>query len=354
MRAALLIAVLLAGGTLAALWATGGFDTLAAWARGEQREAQNAMAGGLRAIKAGEPGALAALLGLCFAYGVFHAAGPGHGKVLIGGYGVGSAVRVGPMVGIALVSSLAQATTAVLLVYAGVFVFDWTRERMTGLADGLLDAASYGAIALIGAWLALRGLRRLMALRGEHGQGHHERHLDGGPGQVQDGRNLHVHDNRGHRAHDHGHDHGHGHAHDHGHGHAHDHGNGHAHGHAHDHACGHAHGPTVEEVARVRTLRDAAVLVAGVAIRPCTGALFLLILTWRMGIDAAGILGAYAMGLGTASVTVAVAVASVMMRNGLTLSLADRPAARVALPVLELAAGAVIATVALQVLARTL
>lgn len=110
----------------------------------------------------------------------------------------------------------------------------------------------------------------------------------------------------------------------------------------------------MEEVARVRTLRDAAVLVAGVAIRPCTGALFLLILTWRMGIDAAGILGAYAMGLGTASVTVAVAVASVMMRNGLTLSLADRPAARVALPVLELAAGAVIATVALQVLARTL
>lgn len=313
MRTALLIAALLVGGGTLALWAVGGFESIAFWAAERQRGVQNAMAQGLRALKGGEPGALAALMGLCFAYGFFHAAGPGHGKVLIGGYGVGSRVRLVPLLGIAVVSSLAQATTAVALVYGGVFLLDWTRERIVGVTEDWLVPASYAAVGLIGLWLVWRGARRMWRLAplvrpapvaaAAQGGGHHHHHRPSG---------------------------------------------------GHCDTCGHAHGPSVEQVAGLRTLRDGVALVASVAIRPCTGALFLLVLTWRMGIDAAGIAGAYVMGLGTASVTVAVAVGAVIFRDGVTLSFADRPWARALVPALELAAGALVALVAANLLLRSL
>jgi ABC-type nickel/cobalt efflux system permease component RcnA len=80
-------------------------------------------------------------------------------------------------------------------------------------------------------------------------------------------------------------------------------------------------------------------------VRPCSGALFLLILTFQMGIGAAGVAGAFAMGLGVAVVTVAVAVLAVWSREGV---LAGLGAARVwrVLPWLEIAGGAVIAAFA--------
>ena len=102
----------------------------------------------------------------------------------------------------------------------------------------------------------------------------------------------------------------------------------------------------------MRSLRDAILLIGGVAIRPCTGALFVLILTWRMDIVAAGIAGAFAMGLGVA---VAVAIASVTLREGALAPLArGGPALRMALPGLEVAAGALVALVAGQLFLRAL
>ncbi|MBR9763308.1 MAG: hypothetical protein GYB53_07245 [Rhodobacteraceae bacterium] len=252
------------------LWHFGGMAALTAWAAGGQREAQNAMAGTLRALRGGQPGALMALLGICFTYGLFHAAGPGHGKMLIGGYGVSQKVTALRLSGLALVSSLAQSASAVLLVTAGIALLDWSRARMVGLAEDWLAPASYAAIGGVGAWLALRGVRHLWqgmrrrsaAREHEHGHGHHHTHADGSC------------------------------------------------------SCGHRHGPTADEAARVRSLRDAALLIGAVAIRPCTGALFLLILTWRMDILAAGIAGTFAMGLGVASVTIGVALATVFLRAG--------------------------------------
>ena len=301
-----IIAALVIAALAAWLWLGNGADQLARWAADGQREAQTALARGLRALRAGEPGALIALLSMCFAYGFFHAVGPGHGKILIGGYGVARQVSMVRLSVLALVSSLAQAATAVILVYSGVLLFNWSRERMEGLADTLLAALSYGAIALIGAWLAYRGLRTLWRSFRPADDHHH----------------THDHDHSGHS-------------------------------HVCD-TCGHSHGPSIEEVAKVSSLRDALVLVGAIAIRPCTGALFLLILTWRMDIQVAGILGAFAMGLGTASVTVVVALMAVVFRSGALETLSEGQTARRALGTVELIAGVVIAMLALQLLMRAL
>jgi ABC-type nickel/cobalt efflux system permease component RcnA len=291
MRLGILIPLGIALLAVALVWAAGGFADLAAWAARNQRAVQEDMAGAIRGLKAGHAGAFMGLMTLAFAYGFFHAAGPGHGKMLIGGYGLGRRVPALRLSLIALASSLAQALTAIALVYGGIFLIGWTRERVEGVAEAWFTPLSYAAIGALGLWLVWRGLRGLRPAPPAHGGHHHHDHL-------------------------------------------------------HDAQCGHAHGPTVEQAARVASFRDAALLVGGIALRPCSGAIFLLIICWRLGVDAAGIAGVLAMAIGTATVTVAVALLSATAREGALAGLAEGAAARRALPVLELTAGALIFTAA--------
>lgn len=282
-----------------ALWATGALEGVSAWAADWQRQVQTSMARGLRALRAGEPGALLALLTVCFSYGFFHAVGPGHGKVLIGGYSLASRATMWRMSSVALLSSLAQGLSAILLVFAGVLVLNLTRQQMVGLAEDWFADASYAAIALIGLYLLVRGARKLLRVA------HYEAH-----------------------GHEHHHDH------------------------AHCHDCGHAHAPGLHDVEAAGNWRELAVLIAGVAIRPCTGALFLLVLTWQMGLVWQGILGVVAMALGTASVTIVTALVAVGLRGGLLAGLIEGGGtlATRAVPLLEIAAGALIVIVALGLL----
>jgi ABC-type nickel/cobalt efflux system permease component RcnA len=289
MRALIALAVLAAILAAVVFWTSGADRVVLAWAVEGQRAAQTGMAGAIRALRAGDPAAVIPLLSVCFAYGFFHAAGPGHGKMLIGGYGAARAVGPLRLSVVALVSSLAQGATAVLLVAAGVWIVGWSRERMTALAETVLQPAGFVAIAAVGLWLVFRGARSL-ARRA--------------PAAVTSA----------------GQDHG---------------------------ACGHAHGPAPAEIAGATGWRELAGLVAAVAIRPCTGALFLLVLTAQMGIFLWGVAGTLAMALGTASVTVAVALGAVGARRGLVAGLADGAGqvARVQ-PAVEIAVGLAVAWIA--------
>ncbi|MDF3855843.1 nickel/cobalt transporter [Paracoccus sp. P2] len=284
MRKAVLIALLaLAVAAGLVLW-TGLDDRVARMAVGWQRDYQNALA---RALRGGETGAVTAFLGICFAYGFLHALGPGHGKALIGAYGLATDVPMRRMVSLAAITSLAQATVAVAVVYAGVWIFGGARDRVEG-ASASLEPFSAAAIAALGIILCWRGFRRLAAGRHRHGHAHSETC-----------------------------------------------------------GCGHAHVPDAQDVLAARSWREAAALVAGVALRPCTGALFLLILTWRFDLDVIGIAGAYVMGIGTMMVTGLAAVAAVALRRGVHVSLPALGRASVIASLAEIAFGGLVAIFAI-------
>ncbi|MBW7055894.1 hypothetical protein KY389_04180 [Paracoccus bogoriensis] len=288
---------------LIALWLSGGLSGIAAWAAAGQRQAQNLMAGALQSLRAGDPGAAATLIALCFGYGFFHAAGPGHGKLVIGSYGYGSQVPFGRLAVLSVSSSLAQAGTAILLVWIGLAALDLGREELTRLSERHMADLATVLIGLVGLWLVLRGARMLRDVARPGPEHDHHRH--------------------------------------------------HHHGKAC--GCGHAHGPSPAQIAQTRSFRDGLLVVMAIAARPCTGALFLLLLTWRMEIFAMGVAGTVAMGLGTASVTVAVAGLSVWARRG-SLALVPRTgplaaAARWMPGAMQLGAGALIALAAALTLA---
>jgi len=297
MRRALILTGLPVAVLLGLLWLAGGCDGLLRAAVAAQREAQDALAGAVRAIRAGQPGAVLGLMGVSFGYGVLHAVGPGHGKALIGAYGLARRVPVLRLSVLALLSSLAQAAVAVALVYGAVAVLGLTRQAATGLAEGAVPVIGNLMIAGLGLWLLARGIAGLRRRAGPRGHDHHDHGADCG--------------------------------------------------------CGHAHGPSVDQVERLTGWRDAALLVAGIALRPCSGALFLLILTWQLGIGAAGVAGAFAMGLGTALVTLAVAVLAGWAREGALQRLSGGALTR-ALPLAEAGFGAVILTAGLVLVWRAL
>jgi nickel/cobalt exporter len=299
MRRVVACALILTLAILAWLWLSGGFSQLLVWAAGEQRSFQNGIARTLRALRGGEAGAYAVLLSSCFAYGFFHAIGPGHGKLLVGGYGVAQDVPMLRLSLIALASSLGQAVTAIVLAFGGLWILGLTRDRMVGAAEEILAPLSYGLIAMIGLWLVVRGFRRMRRAQVTHDHTHHA-----------DGEACNT--------------------------------------------CGHRHGPSLDEAGQTNNLRDAFLLIGGIAIRPCTGALFVLIITWQMGIAMVGVAGAFAMALGTASVTVAVGIAASGFRGGIMRSVAQASALAWIMPMLEIAAGVVVIVLSAGLLLRAL
>ncbi|MGC1496274.1 MAG: hypothetical protein WA790_10720 [Sulfitobacter sp.] len=289
-------AVLAVIACLALIWFTGGFAQVSVWAADQQRDFQNTIATALRGARAGEAGAVLALVSACFAYGLAHAAGPGHGKVLIGGYGFARKIPMLRLSLIALAASLGQAVTAIALVYAGVLVLNLSRQAMIGVTEQIFAPASYAAIVAVGLWLVWRGIRRLREKPA---------HKHVGADDVCA-------------------------------------------------SCGHAHGPSLEQVDQANSAREIAALIVGIAIRPCTGALFVLIITWQMGIAMIGILGTFAMAIGTAAVTIGVGLTATGLRGGVLAGLADSARGAQIAALVEVVAGCVVVLLAGGLLWRAL
>ena len=297
---------------------TGPVGRTIAWVQAKQGEYNRALVAAVRRLKTDNVVTAAATLAfLSFLYGVFHAVGPGHGKAVISAYVLANERTARRGVLIAFIASAFQALTAIALVGIMAVAFRATSLQMQTM-DAWIERASYALIVAVGAWLLVTQLRALVTGKPAHGHGpgHH------GHGHADEAHHKHAPVVRVAGAHaPAGHAHAHA-GHSHGHDHAHAHGHGHAPGDACDEHCGHAHLPEPAQLEGAWSWRRALALSFAVGIRPCTGAVLVLVFALTQGLFWAGVFATFAMALGTFITVAALAVLAVTSRD-LAARLAD-------------------------------
>ena len=265
----------------------------------QQQRLNRELAGAVRQMKTGNALHATLLLAfLSFAYGVLHAAGPGHGKAVISSYVLANEKTVRRGIMLSFLSAFIQALSAIAIVGVLAIALRATSLEINA-AEKWIETVSWGFVALIGAWLLWGQLGALLKRRSAAAvatASHHHDHA-----QPHAHAHEHAHGSCGHN-----HNHGASHAHSHGHAHEHDH---HAHeGHSHaadGSCCDHAHIPDPSQLQGSLTWTKALAIAFSVGIRPCTGAILVMIFALSQGLLIAGIFSAFAMAFGTA-ITVSV------------------------------------------------
>ena len=245
-------------------------------------------------------------MGISFIYGIFHAAGPGHGKAVISSYLLANEETWRRGIALSFASALLQALTAVAIVAVAAVLIGAT-AKMMGDTVRVIEIVSYALIVLLGAAAPLGEGPRLSSYpaRGQVG-------TRSGSGRS-GGRPVHLHVHWRGRADCRHHDHSHRRPspdHDHAHDHA-------------DHASrrtteeedvlpwGHAHGPEPEELAGPGGWRRGLSAIVAVGLRPCSGAIIVLVFALAQGLFWAGVASTFVMGVGTAITVAAIATLAV-------------------------------------------
>jgi nickel/cobalt transporter (NicO) family protein len=287
------------------------------WLMTKQSEFYREMSSTIRAAKA-DGSAVWTLLAISFAYGIFHAAGPGHGKTVISSYLVANEETARRGIVLSFVSALMQSLIAVLIVGIGAWLLNVTAATMCG-AERVIEIASYALIAAFGIRLVwTKGSGFIAALRSSYARS--EPRLApvlANAAPLHPGHEHYPHDHGG-PGHHHHHDHASVHAtvaHDHASGHANPTHHDHDHDHVHDEHCGHSHGPEPAQLAGPGGWRRGLSAVFTVGIRPCSGAILVLVFSLAQGLFWAGIAATFVMGLGTAITVATIAIIAVSAKG---------------------------------------
>jgi nickel/cobalt exporter len=253
------------------------------WILAKQAEFYRQFSGLLRAAKA-DGSAAWTLFGLSFLYGMFHAAGPGHGKAVISSYVVANEETWKRGVVLSFASAVLQAIVAVTVVGVAAALLNATAASMSR-AVNLIEILSYGLIILIGLRLLWVKGRALIAEW-------QPRHRPAAVGAAVTPAHLHHPTQFG--EHDHArceHDH-------------------HHHG-DHASACGHMHAPEPEQLAGPGGWTRGLSAIAAVGLRPCSGAILVLVFALAQGLFWAGVVATFIMALGTGMTVAAIATVAV-------------------------------------------
>lgn len=252
-------------------------DGVFGWIAHRQSEFYKAMTGGLRKMRT-DPNAGWWLIALSFAYGVFHAAGPGHGKAVITSYVLANNQTWRRGVFLSFVSALFQGLVAIAFVAVAITVFRVTALQMTD-ATMVLERTSALAILALGLWLAwtkvIAPARIALADRAaEVVVASEDGVVDcaiGTPQRTSIAAAL--------------------------------------------CACGRSHGPDPSTLEGTFDVRRAASAILAVGVRPCTGALIVLVFAFAQGLTWAGIAAVMAMAFGTGLTVAALAGFAVAARS---------------------------------------
>ncbi|WP_051132319.1 nickel/cobalt transporter [Thioalkalivibrio sp. AKL19] len=273
----------------------GPLERLTGWMLQTQRQLHRSLTEGLHALRDGPTAQTAgALILVSLFYGIFHAAGPGHGKAVISAYLLTQPQNLRRGILLSTVSALAQGLTAIVLVGVLIGLFGWLARDTLGQVR-TLEIASFALVALLGLWLMARALRHAWRLHRAH---------------------------RG--AHSHTHDHG----------------------HEHDAHCGCGTPHHVDPDHRGTWWGT----VLAVGIRPCSGAVLIMAVSAALGLAWAGVAAVLAMSLGTAATVSVLATLAVSARDWTRRWLGPTRMGRFTYigPALGLAGGGVIALIGLS------
>jgi nickel/cobalt exporter len=281
------------------------------WILTRQAAFYRSLSGFIRASR-DDGAAMWGLFGISFLYGIFHAVGPGHGKAVISSYLVANEETWRRGVVLSFASAAIQSAVAIIVVAVAAVLLGTTAKAI-GWTVHVVETISYGLVILIGLRLLFvkgrgflmacrelsRGLTwqpasieaatslpgsRMIVLRHDHRPGTTSFRCE----PCHGGDNDHVHGPHCHDDPDHD---------------------------RHESAWGHAHGPEPSELAGADGWRRGVSAVIAVGLRPCSGAIIVLIFALAQDLFWTGAAATLVMGLGTAITVAAIATLAVGARN---------------------------------------
>jgi nickel/cobalt transporter (NicO) family protein len=238
------------------------------WLMEQQRDYHRELTTALKSLSQEENWeTITALILGSFLYGIFHAAGPGHGKAVLTSYLLSHGENLGRTLSLATLAAFCQGVVAILIVYGLIYLAGWL-PRETSSAVQWSERLSFFLVAVLGAWLAFRALKAIYRFWRAR----------------QDFVGL-----------------------------THDHGAPHSHG--TDAACGHDHLPSPKQMDAARDWRGMIGVALSIGMRPCSGAILVLVFAKAFGIAWSGIWAVFAMSAGTAITVASLALLAIKARG---------------------------------------
>lgn len=225
------------------------------------------------------------LIAFSFIYGVLHSAGPGHGKIVISTYLATHPTRLRTSLMLTLLSSLAQGVVAILLVAVSLGVLSLS-SRQLQYSNVWLEKASYVLVIVLGLILCYRAIKRLRIAMSEQRASAKRQSFKLQSLKLQSVIQVysltpvrptsplliqpplttkstqHIH--------------------------------------SADCGCGHRHLPTDRELDAGNDWRTRLAIIFAIGIRPCSGAILVLLFSKVLGVFVWGMAAAMAMAIGTA------------------------------------------------------
>lgn len=202
------------------------------------------------------------LVGLSFAYGLLHSLGPGHGKMIVTTYLATHPTKIHVSLRITFFSAILQAVTAITLVSLLLMLFHSSMREVNNQAEQFIQL-SFMAILILGTVIAYRAIKQLW--------GYSRTYLS------EEKANVELISSAGQET-----------------------------------ICTkHKHTVDAKEINNATKLSDYISIIVSIGIRPCTGAIMVLLFSNLVNMYWLGVVSAFVMSIGTALTTSTIALMTI-------------------------------------------